>query len=205
METKESVSKKIRRNTINLALWIILYIILSITIFTFIPIYFPIVEEIIETYKVYINLGIVLFFGYMILKALSETIYWTIYLKYPKSTASAIKSLVQIIGLGGLVSGIAGASAGGAASVALGGFMGMVIGYASQHVLGQAIAGLFILIVRPVKVGDNVTVAGETGTIEEITTLFTYIKKEDDSIALIPNNMLIGQKIYILKADKSEK
>jgi len=47
------------------------------------------------------------------------------------------------------------AIAGGAAGVALGGFIGMVIGFASQQVLGQAISGLFILISRPFKISDQ--------------------------------------------------
>jgi len=47
--------------------------------------------------------------------------------------------------------------------VILGSFLGMVMGFASQQVLGRAIAGLFLLIARPFKVGDDVVIAGEDG------------------------------------------
>nr|NAZ24160.1 mechanosensitive ion channel [Thermofilum sp.] len=38
--------------------------------------------------------------------------------------------------------------------------------------------------------------------VEDISTLFTVIRKDDNSLALIPNNMLIGSKIYILERAK---
>jgi small-conductance mechanosensitive channel len=85
--------------------------------------------------------------------------------------------------------------------VALGGFIGMVIGFATQQVLGQAIAGLFVLLARPIRIGDYVNAAGETGVVEDIASLFTIIRKDDGSLALIPNNSLIGSKIYIIKRE----
>ena len=200
----KNISEGLKKSIVTLILWIILYIIVTAFVSTFIPSYLPEAKKPIEAYSAYINIGLSLIFGYMIIKAFSDIAYLSLRVKYPHSTASAVKNLFQILGIGVLISAIAGASAGGAAGVALGGFIGMIIGYASQHVLGQAIAGLFLLIIRPVKVGDNVTIAGETGIVEEITTLYTYIKKEDNDIVLIPNNMLIGQKIYLLKKEEQK-
>jgi small-conductance mechanosensitive channel len=73
----------------------------------------------------------------------------------------------------------------------------MVVGFASQQVLGQAIAGLFLLIARPFRVGDAVIIAGEDGTIEDVSTLFTIVRKADGITVLIPNNAIIGGKIYL--------
>jgi len=73
--------------------------------------------------------------------------------------------------------------------VALGGFLGMVIGFAPQQVLGQAIAGPFLLIVGPFKIGDVVMV--------DVATLFTRVLKADGVAVLIPNNAIIGGKIYL--------
>jgi small conductance mechanosensitive channel len=95
---------------------------------------------------------------------------------------------VKIIGVGALVAAIAGGVAGGAAGVALGGFIGLVVGFASQQVLGQAIAGLFILITRPLKIGDKVVLGGDEGIVEDVSTLFTTIVKPDGVKVLIPNN-----------------
>lgn len=106
---------------------------------------------------------------------------------------------MMIVGIGALLAGIAGGVAGGASGVALGGFLGIVIGFASQQVLGQAIAGLFLLIARPFKIGDYVVIAGEQGTVEDISAMFTIVRKDDGSIALVPSGMIVGSKIYLLK------
>jgi small-conductance mechanosensitive channel len=73
----------------------------------------------------------------------------------------------------------------------------MVVGFASQQVLGQAIAGLFLLIARPFKIGDAVVIAGEDGVVDDVATLFTRVVKADGVVALIPNNAIIGGKIYL--------
>lgn len=108
-----------------------------------------------------------------------------------------MRNVVRIVGVGAMVAAIAGGVAGGAAGVALGGFLGIVIGFASQQVLGQAIAGLFLLIARPFKVGDGVVIAGEDGVVDDVATLFTRILKADGVTVLIPNNAIIGGKIYL--------
>lgn len=89
------------------------------------------------------------------------------------------------------------AIAGGAAGVALGGFIGMVIGFASQQVLGQAISGLFILISRPFKISDQSLQLEKDGIVDDVTTLFTIVVKADGTKVLIPNNSIIGSKIYL--------
>jgi small-conductance mechanosensitive channel len=107
--------------------------------------------------------------------------------KYDHATAAAIKNIVKIIGIGAMVAAIAG---GAAAGIALGGFIGMVIGFASQQVLGQAISGLFLLISRPFRIGNSVSLAGEDGIVDDIATLFTIIIKTDGTKVLIPNNSI---------------
>lgn len=63
--------------------------------------------------------------------------------------------------------------------------------------MGQAVSGLFVLIVRPFKIGDSVIVAGEEGVVEDVATLFTTIIKSDGTRALIPNNTILSGKIYV--------
>jgi small-conductance mechanosensitive channel len=189
-----------RKSVINLILWIALYLIISALINSVIPIYYKEFNIYVLTpYGSYINIVLALVFGYMIVISFSNVVYWSLRLRYPYSTAQAVKSIFTIIGIGALLASIAGAIAGGAAGVALAGFIGLVIGFASQQVLGQAIAGLFVLLARPVRIGDYATLAGETGTIEDISSMFTMVRKDDGVLVLIPNNMLIGSKIQIIK------
>ncbi|MEM1522998.1 MAG: mechanosensitive ion channel [Thermofilaceae archaeon] len=199
MSQETNIAKGLRKSLVNLITWIALYLIISAVVLTTIPSYVPQIAKAIEDYSTYIAIALSLFFGYMIVTSVSNIIYWSLRVRYPHSTAAAVRSIMKILGTGALAAAIAGGAAGGAAGVALGGFIGMVIGFATQQVLGQAIAGLFVLIARPIKIGDRVTAAGEQGVVQDISTMFTVIEKDDGTIALVPNNMLIGSKIYIHK------
>lgn len=148
-------------------------------------------------YEVYTQILLALVFGYLIVNGVAMFFYWSTRAKYDHPTAAAIRNIVRIVGVGAMVAAIAGGVAGGAAGVALGGFLGMVIGFASQQVLGQAIAGLFLLIARPFRIGDSVVIAGEDGVVEDVSTLFTVVIKADGTRVLIPNNSIIGGKIYL--------
>jgi small-conductance mechanosensitive channel len=182
-------------------LWIVIYIVITATFNSALPSIikpplFDFKGEILTPYGTYINVALALVFGYMIVRSLANFMYWTLIMKYPHSTAAAVRSIVVLIGIGGLLAAIAGGVAGGAAGVALGGFLALVIGFASQQVMGQAIAGLFILLTRPFKHGDYVSITGEQGVVEDITSLFTIIRKDDGTTVLIPSSSIIGNKIY---------
>jgi len=57
--------------------------------------------------------------------------------------------------------------------------------------------GLFLLLARPFRIGVPVVVAGEGRVVEDVTTLFTAVAKADGSTVLVPNNAIIGGKIYL--------
>lgn len=42
-------------------------------------------------------------------------------------------------------------------------------------------------------------IVGEQGTVEDATALFTYVRKDDNTLVLIPSNSIISNKIYHLK------
>jgi small-conductance mechanosensitive channel len=158
---------------------------------------------VLKDYAVYVYIIVLLALGWMIVNAVAAMFYVMIKPRYGASTAAAIRSMVRILGLGALLAGIAGGVAGGAAGVALGGFIGLVIGFATQQVLGQAVAGLFILLARPFKIGDLVDVAGESEVrVRDISTLFTIVQRKDGFEVLVPSSMIIGQKIVIRERAK---
>lgn len=41
----------------------------------------------------------------------------------------------------------------------------------------QAIAGIFIFLARPIRIGYYATLGGETGIIEDISSMFTILEK----------------------------
>jgi len=176
---------------------VVLYVLVSAAVHYLMATLLPSYRIAVADYEVYAQLLLALLFGYLIVSGIATFFYWTTRARYDHPTAAAIRNVVRIVGVGAMVAAIAGGVAGGAAGVALGGFLGMVIGFASQQVLGQAIAGLFLLIARPFKINDAVVVAGEDGVVEDVATLFTTVIKADGTRVLIPNNAIIGSKIYL--------
>lgn len=156
--------------------------------------------QVLKDYATYVYIIVLLVLGWMIVNSIAELFYAMLKPRYGASSAAAVRSMIKILGLGGLLAGIAGGVAGGAAGVALGGFIGLVIGFATQQVLGQAVAGMFILLARPFKIGDIVDIAGESSVeVKDISTMFTIVQRSDGVEVLIPSSMIIGQKIAIRK------
>lgn len=194
---KSEIAKKASTFMMKVVLYVVLYVIVVAIIQWLFTSFLLNYGVNLTDYIVYVQILIAIAFGYMIVSQIAGFFYWSMRVKYDHATAAAIRNIVRIIGIGALVAAIAGGVAGGAAGVALGGFIGMVVGFASQQVLGQAISGLFILISRPFKIGDAVIVAGEDGIVDDISTLFTVIIKSDGTKVLVPNNSIVGGKIYL--------
>jgi small-conductance mechanosensitive channel len=161
--------------------------------------------EVVKNYYPYINAILVLLLGWLIINSVASAFYAMLKPKYGISAAGAVRSLVRILGIAALIAGVGGSAAGGASGVALGGFIGMIVGYATQQVLGQAVAGIFVLLARPFKIGDNIDAAGETGVeVIDIGSLFTVARRKDGNIVLIPNNTMIGQKIIVYAKNENK-
>ncbi|MCF8884239.1 MAG: mechanosensitive ion channel family protein [Aigarchaeota archaeon] len=200
--SKIEIAKKTGRSIAKLVVYIIVYIAVAAVIQWFFTSFLLQYGINLVDYIGYVQILLALAFGYLIVSSVATFFYWSIRGRYGHPTAVAVRNIVRIVGLGALISAIAGGVAGGAAGVALGGFLGMVIGFASQQVLGQSIAGLFLLISRPFRISDEVILAGEEGVVEDVSTLFTILLKNDGSKVLIPNNVILGGKIYVKPKNK---
>jgi small-conductance mechanosensitive channel len=73
--------------------------------------------------------------------------------------------------------------------------VGLIVGFAAQRTLGNFIAGLMIAFTQPLRLGDRVEVAGEGGTVEEIGLVYTFIRADDNSRLVIPNEKLASDTI----------
>jgi small conductance mechanosensitive channel len=74
--------------------------------------------------------------------------------------------------------------------VALIGGAGLAVGLALQGSLGHFASGVLILIFKPYKVGDLVSVAGFTGEVEEIQVFTSVLKTLDNKRIIIPNGSI---------------
>jgi small conductance mechanosensitive channel len=72
---------------------------------------------------------------------------------------------------------------------------GIAIGVAWGGLLQNFAAGAFLIVLRPFKVGDFVTVGGVTGTVREIGLFMTAIDTPDNVRAILGNGRVFGDTI----------
>jgi len=72
---------------------------------------------------------------------------------------------------------------------------GVAIGAAWGGLLANFAAGAFLVVLRPFKVGDVISAAGVTGTVEEIGLFATTLDTPDNVRTFIGNNKIFGDTI----------
>src|SRR5205814_3800790 len=73
--------------------------------------------------------------------------------------------------------------------------LGIIVGFASQRTLGNFVAGLLIAFTQPLRLGDRVEIEGASGVVEEIGLTYTFIRTEDETRVVIPNDKLASDTI----------
>lgn len=72
------------------------------------------------------------------------------------------------------------------------GAISLTAGLALQGSVSNYAAGVLLIINRPFKVGDTLSVAGVYGVVEEIKLAYTALRNEDEELITIPNKQMIG-------------
>lgn len=75
------------------------------------------------------------------------------------------------------------------------GALGLAIGLSLQSNLSNFASGLLILIFKPFKAGDVITVGSVTGTVRSIQFMNTTIVTKEMRTVFIPNSMLTSQQV----------
>jgi small conductance mechanosensitive channel len=78
---------------------------------------------------------------------------------------------------------------------------GIAIGMAWSGLLSNFAAGAFIMVLRPFKVGDFVTIGGITGTVKEIGLFVTAINTPDNVMTMVGNNKIFSDTIQNFSAN----
>jgi small conductance mechanosensitive channel len=78
---------------------------------------------------------------------------------------------------------------------------GVAIGMAWSGLLGHFASGVFVVVLRPFKVGDFVTAGGVTGTVREIGLFGTTIVTPDNVVTLVGNGKVLGDTIENFSAN----
>ena len=72
---------------------------------------------------------------------------------------------------------------------------GVAIGAAWSGLLGNFAAGAFMLVLRPFKVGDFVSIGGITGTVHELGLFGTTIVTPDNVMTIVGNGKVFGDTV----------
>jgi small conductance mechanosensitive channel len=79
--------------------------------------------------------------------------------------------------------------------VAVLGALAFAVGMALQGSLGNFASGVMVLLFKPYKVGDLVTAAGQTGTVEAIQIFNTVLLTSDNKRIIVPNGQVTSSVI----------
>lgn len=78
---------------------------------------------------------------------------------------------------------------------------GLAIGAAWGGLLANFAAGIFLVVLRPFKVGDFISAGGITGTVEEVGLFVTTIDTPDNVRTFVGNNRLFSDNIQNFSAN----
>jgi small conductance mechanosensitive channel len=79
--------------------------------------------------------------------------------------------------------------------------VGIAIGAAVGGLLTHFTAGIFMLWLRPFKVGDHITAGGVTGTVTELGLLYTKVNTPDNVMTMVGNNTIFTGTIQNFSAN----
>ncbi len=71
------------------------------------------------------------------------------------------------------------------------GIVGIAVGFGAQTLVHDIITGMFILIENTIQVGDGVTVAGLSGTVEQLSIRTLRLRAGDGSLHIIPFSSVV--------------
>ena len=69
------------------------------------------------------------------------------------------------------------------------------VGFGLQEIVSNFVSGLILLLERPIRVDDIVTVGDQTGTVKRITIRATAIQNADNQTVIIPNKDFIAHRV----------
>lgn len=76
-----------------------------------------------------------------------------------------------------------------------GGVTGIILGFASQNIVGNLVSGFFLMIERPIKIGDQVQINDVSGYVTDIRIISTRIRTFEGLLVRIPNQQVFTTNI----------
>lgn len=81
------------------------------------------------------------------------------------------------------------------------GAAGLAIGLALKDSLSNVASGVMLVSLKPFRVGDIVTIGGETGKVESVSIFQTRLRGADNQTIVLPNSLITADSIINLTPD----
>lgn len=138
--------------------------------------------------------------GYVVMEIMANTAFkLAIAAQQSGQMVISIRSVTRIIGavvIAAIIVSFLNQNAIVAASI--GTISGIVVGFASQNLIGNMIAGIYLALTRPFKLGDMITVFGNSGKVYDIGLLNCDLLMKNGDIVRAPSSSLLTTPIVIL-------
>lgn len=85
--------------------------------------------------------------------------------------------------------------------IAVLGAAGLAIGLALKDSLSNIASGVMLVSLKPFRAGDVVTIAGETGKVEDVSIFQTRLRGADNQTIVLPNSLITSDSIINLTPD----
>ena len=151
-------------------------------------------------YLVYSQIIQVVVVGYLVAEITAKSAFRiALATQHSDRTAKSIRSITRITGAIVIaVVVVSYLSQNAAVGASIGAMSALVIGFASQNLLGNMVAGMYIALTRPFKIGDMITVFGNTGKVHDIGMLNCDLLMENGNIVRTPSSSLLTTPIVII-------
>jgi len=85
------------------------------------------------------------------------------------------------------------------------GAAGLAIGLALKDSLSNIASGVMLVTLKPFRVGDIVTIAGETGKVEAVSIFQTQLRGADNQTIVLPNSLITTDSIINLTPSETRR
>jgi small-conductance mechanosensitive channel len=115
----------------------------------------------------------------------------------------AIVALIYIVGIGAAIYTIPSLRTLASSLLAGAGILAVAIGFASQKALSNMISGIFIIMFKPFRVNDRITIRDTiSGIVEDISLRHTVIRNFENRRVIVPNSIISDE--ILINADFEE-
>lgn len=142
--------------------------------------------------------------GFFAIQTISKISY-RLSISYSLQTAKSIRSLIRVTGAIIVIAVVISYLTQDpviAASIST--VSGLVIGFAAQNLIGNMIAGIYLAMTRPFRIGDRIKVFTGEGSVSDIGLLYTRLLLDNGDEMLVSNSSMVEANITLKKGEKEK-